>query len=346
MSVDPAKLAAAMERNRLARKGGGAAVPQPQHNGTTALSSSFDNMSVGAPVSSTNGQHEPTVSTVYQPKMVSPTMPWLPRIGATELEMGQLVASGSFSVIYQGQWKGMDVAVKKLFDPRISPEQTEEFEREIRILGPLRHPNIVPLLGACLDPPDQCMVFEWYARGSLFELLHKTRPSMGWRLKVQLAIAAAQSLHYLHTWQRVIVHRDFKSHNLLVDQSGTTLRLCDFGLARYEDDTEGVDFTAGTPQYMAPELLKNTKFSDKSDVFAFGMLWYEIVSFEVPFEGLEPITIKAKVVDEKERPPVPLSCPKQMSQVMRDCWADEPSKRPSMSAVLTSLRTLTVPRDQ
>lgn len=128
---------------------------------------------------------------------------------------------------------------------------------------------------------------------------------IGLEVRLKIAYDVALAFKYMHKCG--IVHRDLKSHNLLIDQN-FHVKVCDFGLARFQvssfpnckaDVGKGASQFSGTPAYMAPELFQKRQYDHKVDVFAFGCLLWELVCREVPYDGLEPIDIK-RMVEKNE----------------------------------------------
>ncbi|CAM9271886.1 unnamed protein product, partial [Sphacelaria rigidula] len=133
----------------------------------------------------------------------------------------------------------------------------------------LDHPNIVHLHGACMTPPRLFYVME-LCEMSLFHLLHQCRRCIATKARVRMALDISRSMAYLHSRDPPIIHRDLKSLNLLLASDNVTVKLCDFGLVRTTVTA------AGTPAYMAPELLQGRPFNKTVDVYAFGILLWEV----------------------------------------------------------------------
>ncbi|CAM9700451.1 unnamed protein product [Chrysoparadoxa australica] len=197
-------------------------------------------------------------------------------------------------------------------------------------MSQLDHPNIVRCLGACMTPPKMFFVME-LCESSLFDDLHKHRRMFSTHELVQMAVDVAEAINYLHLLSPPIIHRDVKSHNVLIAKGGV-LKLCDFGLVR----TRSV--TAGTPAYMSPELLANKPFTRAVDIYAFGMLLWELFTQEIPYYGLEVADIR-DVVMSGERPSIPRGeCPVAIRELIRDCWDADPSARPTAKTLIEELR--------
>ncbi|XP_019057946.1 PREDICTED: serine/threonine-protein kinase EDR1-like isoform X2 [Tarenaya hassleriana] len=153
-----------------------------------------------------------------------------------EIASGERIGLGSYGEVYRGDWHGTEVAVKKFLDQEIIGEALEEFKSEVRIMKKLRHPNIVLFMGAITRPPNLSIVTEFLPRGSLYRLIHRTHNQLDERRRLRMALDAARGMNYLHSCNPVIVHRDLKSPNLLVDKNWV-VKVCDFGLSRMKHST-------------------------------------------------------------------------------------------------------------
>jgi serine/threonine protein kinase len=256
------------------------------------------------------------------------------------LRVGKQLGGGGFAVVFAATYgsKG-PVAVKMIVDPEVSPSQTDEFMNELQVMALLQHPNIVRLVGANTLPPKQCFVMEMCG-DSLFRVLHElSSKPISLHQRVLWAIDAAQAIGYLHTRRPSIIHRDVKSLNfLLAAGSGSRtgspiLKLCDFGLV----GTRVTD--AGTPAYMAPELFGNKPFSRAVDVYAFGILLWEMCARNIPFAGYRPLDIKDGVIagTRPEMSKLPADVPDALQHLIQACWDGSPAKRPDINAVIESL---------
>ncbi|PUZ67177.1 hypothetical protein GQ55_3G412300 [Panicum hallii var. hallii] len=209
-----------------------------------------------------------------------------------------LLGKGGFGRVYEGVLSNsaQSIAIK-----RVSPESKQgkrEFMAEIAILGRVRHRNLVQLLGYCRYKKELLLVYDCMPNGSLDKYLYnKGKPVLDWAQRLSIIKGVASGLCYLHEdWERVIIHRDIKASNVLLDNSMKG-RLSDFGLARFHD--HGVDAhttrVAGTWGYIAPELARLGKATKATDVFAFGIFMIEVVCGRQPIgmavDGGEPFVL-------------------------------------------------------
>ncbi|XP_027937083.1 serine/threonine-protein kinase CTR1-like isoform X3 [Vigna unguiculata] len=211
-------------------------------------------------------------------------IPW------SELILKENIGTGSFGTVLRADWRGSDVAVKILKVQGFDPGRFEEFLKEVSLMKRLRHPNIVLLMGAVIQPPKLSIVTEYLSRGSLYELLHMPNvgSSLSERCRLKMAYDVASGMNYLHQMRPPIVHRDLKSPNLLVDDS-YTVKVCDFGLSRTKANTFLSSKTAaGTPEWMAPEVIRGELSNEKCDVFSFGVILWELVTLQQPWRHLNP----------------------------------------------------------
>ena len=195
------------------------------------------------------------------------------------IKPGRRVGAGAFAVVYEGKYRGQSVAVKHLQLANINEKVILDFHTEVAMIKSLRHPNIVHAMGACIDPI--CLVTEFCTRGSLFGILHKKTLKLPWELRLKLGMDAARGMRFLHTHKPTIIHRDLKSLNLLVDEQWT-LKVTDFGLSRFKSQ-QLMTGQCGTFQWMAPEVVASQSYTEKADVYSFGVNLWELWTRKVPY---------------------------------------------------------------
>uniref|UniRef100_A0A672JIX1 Mitogen-activated protein kinase kinase kinase n=1 Tax=Salarias fasciatus TaxID=181472 RepID=A0A672JIX1_SALFA len=268
-------------------------------------------------------------------------------IDFSELTLEEIIGVGGFGKVYRAVWRGAEVAVKAARrDPDEDPEQTlESVRQEAKLFAMLSHPNIMALLGVCLQEPNLCLVME-YARGGPLN-----RALAGKRIPpctlVDWAVQIARGMHYLHSQAIVpIIHRDLKSSNILIlervemeDLSNKTLKITDFGLAREWHRTTKMS-AAGTYAWMAPEVIRSSTFSKGSDVWSYGVLLWELLTGEVPFRGIDGLAVAYGVAMNKLALPIPSTCPEPFARLMEDCWSSDPHCRPHFTTVLDHLTAI------
>ncbi|OQS06075.1 serine/threonine protein kinase [Thraustotheca clavata] len=246
-----------------------------------------------------------------------------------ELTVGEKIGGGGVGIVYSGTYRGKEVALKTLFDPRVDQALKDEYMDELLVMSKLHHPHVVEFIGACMEAPNLCFVME-LCRMSLFERLHRTNEQISLNELVAIATGVASAMQYLHAQTPVIIHRDLKSQNVLLDKKGI-VKLCDFGLVCTKETT------AGTPAYMPPELLAGRPFSKAVDIYMYGVLLWEIFARDVPFRGYDVDDIQRKVL-AGHRPTIPtIDCPAKCQELIRQCWDQDPSGRPSFKSIHASL---------
>ncbi|CEG46602.1 tkl protein kinase [Plasmopara halstedii] len=253
-----------------------------------------------------------------------------------ELTICEVIGGGGVALVHRGIYHNNSVALKILFDPRVDDVLKQEFMDELLVMSKLKHPNVVNLIGACLEPPKLCMVME-LCDFSLHHLLHGTNTYLSSQQMTRIASDIANGMRYLHSRKPAVIHRDLKSANVLLDFKGV-MKLCDFGLVRTKCTN------AGTPSYMPPELLMGQSFSKSVDVYMFGILLYEIFSRDIPFRGYDIVDIKRHVIaGERFRVPT-LDCPRECQDLMKRCWDGEPNCRPTFEEVYEILQNVSFSR--
>ncbi|KAL0740738.1 hypothetical protein Bca4012_082251 [Brassica carinata] len=270
-------------------------------------------------------------SSTLQNQPLLPYQEW--DIDFSELTVGTRVGIGFFGEVFRGVWNGTDVAIKLFLEQDLTAENMEDFCNEISILSRVRHPNVVLFLGACTKPPRLSMITEYMELGSLYYLIHMSgqKKKLSWHRRLRMLRDICRGLMCIHRMK--IVHRDLKSANCLVDKHWT-VKICDFGLSRIMTDENMKDTSsAGTPEWMAPELIRQEPFTEKCDIFSLGVIMWELSTLRKPWEGVPPEKVIFAVAHEKSRLEIPDG---PLSKLIADCWA-EPQERPSCEEILRGL---------
>lgn len=190
------------------------------------------------------------------------------------------LGQGGFGSVYKGKLNdGREIAVKKL--SRGSKQGKREFMNEAKLLARVQHRNVVNLLGYCAHGVEKLLVYEYVVNESLDKLLFKSgrRDVLDWKRRHDIITGVAKGLLYLHEdAHSVIIHRDIKASNILLDDKWVP-KIADFGMARLypEDQTHVNTRVAGTNGYMAPEYVMHGKLTPKADVFSFGVVILELI---------------------------------------------------------------------
>ncbi|KAL0024386.1 hypothetical protein WJX79_007764 [Trebouxia sp. C0005] len=227
-------------------------------------------------------------------------------------------------------------------------------EREVSIMAAIRHPNVVMFMGLCLNPV--CVVTEFCVRGSLSDVLEKAASDaafaqqLPWPKRLSMSLDAAKGMLQLHSHKPPILHRDLKSPNLLVDKHWR-VKVTDFNLSsmlRLDADSDGVDSSAANnPRWLAPEVISVQNFSKAADVYSFGIILWELMTWQVPWDDLNPFQIMMLLTQQHARPDIlPVgSLPggtwpgmREYILLMQACWEEEPDKRPDFESIIADLR--------
>ncbi|KAI9916863.1 hypothetical protein PsorP6_018115 [Peronosclerospora sorghi] len=254
-------------------------------------------------------------------------------VNMADVIIGRVIGEGAFGKVYKASWKGRDVAVKVLIRQNLSVDVVREFESEVKIMSCLNHPNICMLLGACLVPESRALVIELVEQGSLWAVLRTRQQQLTDEMRAQFVFDTGRGMSYLHQFQLPILHRDMKSPNLLVERD-FSIKISDFGLSRVKAQIQTMTGNCGTVQWMAPEVLGNRKYTEKADVFSFGIVVWEIFTGQCPYEGMTQIQVALGVLNNDLRPPIPRSCPRFFARLIRSCCMREPSLRPSFTDLM------------
>ncbi|CAG4965585.1 unnamed protein product [Parnassius apollo] len=259
-----------------------------------------------------------------------------------DLEIRENIGKGEFGDVMLGILNGnQKVAVKILKDR----EAASKFRAEASVMSSLKHENLVRLLGCVVFSSNgsTCIVTEHCAQGSLLDYLRSRGRHYVTQLdQINFAYDACCGMEYLER-QRV-VHRDLAARNVLISAEGTA-KVADFGLARPEtapeDPADAVRLQAKLPiKWTAPEALKYNKFSNKSDMWSFGILLWEIYSFgRVPYPRI-PLAEVVRHVERGYRMEAPEGCPGGPYDVMRAAWHADPAQRPTFAAARLRLAAL------
>ncbi|KAL6208015.1 hypothetical protein ACLB2K_018967 [Fragaria x ananassa] len=257
-----------------------------------------------------------------------------------DLQIGERIGIGSYGEVYHADWNGTEVAVKKFLDQDFSGDALVQFRCEVEIMLRLRHPNVVLFMGAVTRPPHFSILTEFLPRGSLYRLLHRPNSQLDEKRRMRMALDVAKGMNYLHTSNPTVVHRDLKSPNLLVDKNWN-VKVCDFGLSRTKHHTYlSSKSTAGTPEWMAPEVLRNELANEKCDVYSFGVILWELTTCCIPWKGLNPMQVVGAVGFQNRRLEIPDDVDPVVAEIICDCWQTEPNLRPSFSQLMVRLKRL------
>ncbi|XP_024983749.1 protein STRUBBELIG-RECEPTOR FAMILY 8-like [Cynara cardunculus var. scolymus] len=270
-----------------------------------------------------------------------------------------IIGEGSLGRVYKAEFpNGKMMAIKKIDNAALSLPDQDKFVEAVSNMSRLRHPNIVLLAGYCAEHGQRLLVYEYVANGSLQDLLHLAddrSKSLTWNARVRVALGTARALEYLHeVCLPSVVHRNFKSANILLDED-LNPHLSDCGLAALTPNTEREVSTqmVGSFGYSAPEFALSGVYTVKSDVYSFGVVMLELLTGRKPLDSsrvrseqslvrwaipqLHDIDLLAKMVDPALNGMYPAKSLSRFADVIALCVQPEPEFRPPMSEVVQAL---------
>ncbi|KAJ9548476.1 hypothetical protein OSB04_021019 [Centaurea solstitialis] len=278
-----------------------------------------------------------------------------------------ILGEGGFGFVFKG-WieengtapakpgSGLTVAVKSLKPDGLQGHR--EWVAEVDFLGQLHHPNLVKLIGYCIEDDQRLLVYEFMTRGSLENHLFRRTIPLPWSNRIKIATGAAKGLAFLHEGAEPIIYRDFKTSNILLDTEYNA-KLSDFGLAKagpQGDKTHVSTRVVGTYGYAAPEYVMTGHLTSKSDVYSFGVVLLEILTGRRSMDKKRPsgeqnlvmwarpyLADKRKVyqlVDPRLELNYSVKGVQKVSQIAYNCLNRDSKARPSMDEVIKALSPL------
>lgn len=266
------------------------------------------------------------------------------RIPFYDLVQEDRIGQGGFADVYRGRWISQDhqVAIKVIRIQYLGDRANEEFIKEISTMHRIRYEHVLNMYGACMEPEKYALVVEYMSLGSLYDVLKQQVVQFSWPDRWSIAHQMTNGINYLHTLPKPIIHRDIKSHNVLMTESvrGLLVKIGDFGLAKIRHETSQqstVGSVVGTLPWKAPELLRLGKHTEASDVYALGIVFWELATGWEPYEDADDTTIAA-CVKGGDRMEIPTDIPDSFAELITKAWAHEPSQRPTCQQLVHLLK--------
>ena len=291
-----------------------------------------------------------SLTTFINDKFVKPDLRWI--INSNSIKLLKIIDFGGSSDVYLGEYRGTEVAVKKLRLLEGKKDYIKEYKREVSSLFLLYHPYLVLLMGVIAEPLNLSIVTEFCKGGNLFELLYK-RPNiyLSWEFKKKILLQIAIGMNYLHTNDPPVLHRDLKSLNILltnkIEKSSDTsdIKISDFGLSRLYQKSCILSGHLGTCYWMAPEIIVKKRYSTKVDVYSYGIIIWEVCTRKTPYGCMSQQQVQFYVSVKKGRPNmkiIPSDTPPKIIQLMQMCWDHEPNNRPTFDFIVDFLRNVNI----
>lgn len=258
-------------------------------------------------------------------------------------------AQGGMGIVYRARDPliGRDVAIKMIHERALDvPEIRERFYREARSAGRLSHENIMVIYDIGEENGDPYIVMELLSGTDLRRLLNADPPP-SLEHKLDIALQIARGLHYAH--QHNVIHRDIKPENIRILEDGR-VKIMDFGIARIDSEARTVTRSSiGTPRYMSPEQIREVRVDHRTDIFSFGVLFYELLTGTNPFSGEHVTTIIYKIIHEQPEP-IHLSdsdLSDELQYIVGRCLEKDPARRyQDFGEVIQDLKHLIVRQQQ
>lgn len=257
----------------------------------------------------------------------------------TDITMKHKLGGGQYGEVYVGVWKkyNLTVAVKTLKEDTM---EVEEFLKEAAVMKEVKHPNLVQLLGVCTLEPPFYIVTEYMPHGNLLDYLRDCdNKEVNAVVLLYMATQISSAMEYLE--KKNFIHRDLAARNCLVGENHI-VKVADFGLSRLmTGDTYTAHAGAKFPiKWTAPESLAYNTFSIKSDVWAFGVLLWEIATYGMsPYPGID-LSQVYDLLEKGYRMEQPEGCPPKVYELMRACWQWSPLDRPSFAETHQAFETM------
>lgn len=258
------------------------------------------------------------------------------------IEIKEELNTGGTSTVFRATYNGIEVAVK---DVKMDAEFTDFFQAEIeafRILGD--HPYIIKSYGYVDSNSKRYIVMDYMINGELNSYLQINKKTIKEPLMLKFSSDIAWGMKHAHDNKLVLI--DLKCENILLDEYFNA-KLCDLGFSLLKKNIENNKRFNGTAAFIAPELFQaevkkeHIPYSEKSDVFSFGIVAYQIGTLRYPRyskPGKELNTLETlQAIADNKRPKITKSCPKFMSRLTKKCWEQEPEKRPDADKIIQEI---------
>lgn len=254
-------------------------------------------------------------------------------IERSALQLRGEIGRGGYGVVYKGDLRGMLVAVKCIGEG-LSAKDRQDFEQEAKLLQSLPpHENVVRLIGVAYEGQSPMIVLEYLAGGSLIDLLESSikigRPQIvDWLRGVSAGM--------VHLRNHNIIHRDLAARNVMLGARGEP-KVTDFGMSRFVENTADAQHvtasSVGPLKWMSPQSLLDKVWNEKSDVWAFGVLMYEVIAREEPYADLEPVQVAAQVCRDGITLEPPTTFGHDLVELLRECMRWEDTGRPTFRQI-------------
>ena len=240
-----------------------------------------------------------------------------------QIQLVHRVGAGQFGEVWEGLWNNVTTVAVKILKPGTT---SVRFMEEVRRMKRLRHAKLIYLYAVCTKPIY--IVTELMKHGSMLEYLRGEGRSLKLPQLIDMSAQVASGMAYLE--EQNYIHRDLAAKNILVGDN-LMCKVDNFRSACVFEDRKN------PIKWMAPEAALYDRFTIKSDVWSFGIVLYEVISYgRFPYPGMTNTEV-LEVLQKGNRMPCPLGCPNKLYNIMMDCWREDPDSRPTFKSLLVQL---------
>ena len=258
-------------------------------------------------------------------------------IDRKSIHLVKKLGAGRFGEVWMGIWNNTTEVAVKALEP--GTMNASEFLEEAALMKKFRHQNLVQLYAVCTQEEPIYIITELMKHGSLWEYLRADGCSLKLPQLIDMGAQVASGMAYLE--EKNYIHRDLAARNILVGEN-LICKVADFGLARViDEDIYEAHTGAKFPiKWTAPEAAMYDHFSIKSDVWSFGILLYELITYGcLPYPGMNNAQV-TEALQTGYRMPCPMGCPEGLYKIMRDCWKDDAESRPGFELLQLRLEDI------
>jgi len=250
----------------------------------------------------------------------------------------RLVANHS-GELWRGQWQGNDIVAKILNLRECTIRMSRDFKEEYPRLRIFNHPNVLPVLGACNQPPNLVVISQLMPFGSLFDVLHgETGIVVDQNQALRFAVDIARGIEFLHSMEPMVPNLRFNSKHIMIDEDLTArVNMADYKFSFHE---KGKEFS---PAWLAPEALQRPQSEINvraADMWSYAIILWELATREVPFAELSAMEVGMKVALEGLRVKIPPGISNHMSRLVKICMNEDAAKRPRFDMVIPILEKM------
>lgn len=249
----------------------------------------------------------------------------------------ELLGAGGMGVVYRAfdQTLQKDVAIK-ILPGQLTPERAMRFQQEARTASRLKHPNLITILDFGISPTGEPFLVMDYAAGATLDSIIKERGTIDLNSALAIVDQICEGIKHAHA--NSVIHRDLKPSNVIVESVERTVKVVDFGIAKFTEESKGLTITPqgrliGTPQYMSPEQIAGAEVDARSDIYSIGCILFHLLAGRPPFESDTSIEV-LRSARTKRAPSIhevnpSISIPREVEELVAKSLLKEPSQRQS-----------------